>query len=774
MAFTSRPLLAPMALLLAALMGPGAAPARAATFSENFNAGTLSGWTTFGSWTVESGAARSPAKSSNAVAGPIFSDLAYEGDVQVNDAFRFAGLLFRVTELKGEGADFKGYFLEVEFANDRTRLKLWRMDGGKWTALNSVMIYGVKTGEPIHLKVTASGPNIWGYAKDMSRPALAEFDGTYASGQVGIKNDGSPASFDNLSATDQLGTLPPAPLVKDWSWMQGAVFYPSYAANSVTFWTQYDGAVVDREISYAKLYGLNTLSIYFNWLAWKQDRAGFLRDLEDFLGRADGYGLKVFPIFFDNVGNVEPTLDLLKPKVGVHNSLAMESPSWPILSGDYPSNRGHIRDTLKAFVQSVVKAHLNDSRILFWQVYNEPIRDNADIVNGPAVTDSLVRDGYFWIKETGTALPAVSTAGDFLGGRYSDFYTFHTYVYDPADVAPKCARLQGGDGGSEHLCTETLSRPWLDMQCMTDYFRARKTGFVFWEFLIARTQISFPWSCNAGSPCVDGSGVPIQPAAPFHGMIYPDGHPWSLEDVKTMLKTDDLSTLPVFDVTYWQGNFAAQKKTGKGQGEPSSIAPRIDFDLPDEFGQGSPDPIARVSANQRDDWSIRWTGKVLPPCAGEFTFRANSDNIARLWIGTTQVLDKRGNARGTVSGTLTLAADRAYDLKVEYVHATGPASMHVTWQGPCFAEQPLPGRRAGTPASLQPAGAHAAPQAPDRFMAKHKGGTELALPPGLRTFNGTVSIFDGSGRKLREAEARKGRARMESPLPEGLYPIGIR
>jgi hypothetical protein len=100
--------------------------------------------------------------------------------------------------------------------------------------------------------------------------------------------------------------------------------------------------------------------------------------------------------------------------------------------------------------------------------------------------------------------------------------------------------------------------------------------------------------------------------------------------------------------------------------------------------------------------------------------------------------------------------------------------MHVTWQGPCFAEQPLPGRRAGTPASSRPAGAPAVPQNPDLFQSSHGGGAEFFLPEGLRAYHGRVTVYDGSGRRLQEAEARKGRARMEKPLPEGLYFIGTR
>ena len=74
-----------------------------------------------------------------------------------------------------------------------------------------------------------------------------------------------------------------------------------------------------------------------------------------------------------------------------------------------------------------------------WETCNEPIK------NQPTAT--MIADAYNWIKATGTTIPVIATSGGFLGGKYSDFYTFH--VYDG---------YYGADGGSEHLNTECLNR----------------------------------------------------------------------------------------------------------------------------------------------------------------------------------------------------------------------------------------------------------------------------------------------------------------------------
>jgi hypothetical protein len=65
-----------------------------------------------------------------------------------------------------------------------------------------------------------------------------------------------------------------------------------------------------------------------------------------------------------------------------------------------------------------------------------------------------------------------------------------------------------------------------------------------------------------------------------------------------------------------------------------------------------------------------------------YTFSVNSDNVARLWINGVKIIDKKSGSQGTVSGKTWLAAKQRASIKVEYVHANGPASMHLLWSNP--------------------------------------------------------------------------------------------
>jgi hypothetical protein len=163
---------------------------------------------------------------------------------------------------------------------------------------------------------------------------------------------------------------------------------------------------------------------------------------------------------------------------------------------------------------------------------------------------------------------------------------------------------------------------------------------------------------------------------PFHGLIYPDGHPWDTNDIKVI--RGDLENLPVYNVSYFTGNFDSLKK--------SSFTPSIDFDLGDEKGTGSPDASALIPV---DSFSIRWTGNISIDRQGMYTFFIDTDNIAGLWVDGEQVINKTSRKREEVKKTLSLGGQKIHTIKAEYQHYTGDASMHLSWAGPGFVKSVL-------------------------------------------------------------------------------------
>ena len=131
-----------------------------------------------------------------------------------------------------------------------------------------------------------------------------------------------------------------------------------------------------------------------------------------------------------------------------------------------------------------------------------------------------------------------------------------------------------------------------------DYFVARQTGFMIWDLMIGRDNCRFPWGSPLNAP---------EPTVPFHGFLYPDGHPWSLTEAQK-LKGNDLSTAPLFTAEYFTGAFGTSKKV--------SVTPRIDFDLGNES-----EPAPRTSAGIAiDNFSIAGPARSYRPPPGLIRF----------------------------------------------------------------------------------------------------------------------------------------------------------
>jgi hypothetical protein len=378
-----------------------------------------------------------------------------------------------------------------------------------------------------------------------------------------------------------------------------------------------------------------------------------LDNIEDFLTRADKYGIKTEFVFFDDCWNqpdqelVSPGYKYPAPIFGVHNSRWLVSPGEDVRR-HYAENK----ERLKAYVQDIVSAHLADPRIAFWETYNEP--------NKSPETRQLLKDSHDWIHETGTKIPVTATGRDFAGDPYSDFKTWHEY---------------GGynyTGTPDSLCTECVNRSGQTIPGVVEHFKD-KTGFIVWEFGIGRDNCRFAWNENRGHPRKD------ETPKPFHGVVYPDGHPWSVDDVKALLGAEGFANAPLFAVEYYKdANFAELAK--------KSVTPMIDFDLGTEIGTGSPDASAGLPL---ENFSVRWTGMILPPTNGTYTFYADGDNRVKLFVNAKLVLNKKTHGRKEVAKKIILTGDQPVGVKIEYVHATGDPTLHVAWSGPGFARQIL-------------------------------------------------------------------------------------
>ena len=117
---------------------------------------------------------------------------------------------------------------------------------------------------------------------------------------------------------------------------------------------------------------------------------------------------------------------------------------------------------------------------------------------------------------------------------------------------------------------------------------------------------------------------------------------------------------------------------------------RLDFDWGTVLPVGgSNDP--RYQAVPTDNFSARYTGKIIAAFSETYTFKLTANDGARLFIrpegGTswTTLIDQ-WTASGTYTATSALVKGTRYEVKVEYRELTGSAALRLLWSSPSTAE----------------------------------------------------------------------------------------
>jgi beta-glucosidase len=92
-----------------------------------------------------------------------------------------------------------------------------------------------------------------------------------------------------------------------------------------------------------------------------------------------------------------------------------------------------------------------------------------------------------------------------------------------------------------------------------------------------------------------------------------------------------------------------------------------------------------------DDFSARWTGKIVPTVSGKYRLGAIADDGVRVYLdGKLIAEDWTDHAPTTVTGEVTLEAGRGYDVKIEYYESKLGAVARLVWQPPAQQQSASP------------------------------------------------------------------------------------
>jgi hypothetical protein len=335
-------------------------------------------------------------------------------------------------------------------------------------------------------------------------------------------------------------------------WLVGSNYAPAYAINQLEMWQAdtFDPAVIDKELGWAKSLGFNSMRVFLHHLLWEQDKEGFLKRMDQFLGIAQKHGIGIMFVPFDSVWDPNPKLGKQRePQKGVHNSGWVQSPG----KKDLLDKSRHA--LLEEYVRGVVGRFKDDPRVHAWDIWNEPdnmndssygknkLKEEPDAATKQKATEELLAKAFVWARESSPSQPV--TSGPWLGGHkaefnrlipmekiqleQSDVITFHTYG-KLEDAKTWVANLRKYN--RPLLCTEYMARPaGSTFDPIMGYFKQEKIAAYNWGFVAGKSNTIFAW--NTWPKAEEAA----EPKVWFHDIFRPDGSVFDEKEVEYIRKT---------------------------------------------------------------------------------------------------------------------------------------------------------------------------------------------------------------------------------------------
>ncbi|HME39692.1 MAG TPA: hypothetical protein VKG63_12115, partial [Steroidobacteraceae bacterium] len=199
---------------------------------------------------------------------------------------------------------------------------------------------------------------------------------------------------------------------------------------------------------------------------------------------------------------------------------------------------------LKAYVRGVVGAFASDTRILGWDIWNEPTLEGAsgghwvgaEAAHKDERVAALLPQAFEWARSANPAQPLTSGVWTFeprSAARWpriariqiaeSDILSFHTYD-GPNEVRRRIESLQVFH--RPILCTEYMARGnGSTFRNTLPILEEYHVGAINWGLVAGKTQTYFPWD-SWDHPYLAGEPMPW-----FHDVFRADGQPYDAEEV---------------------------------------------------------------------------------------------------------------------------------------------------------------------------------------------------------------------------------------------------
>ncbi|WP_149194586.1 glycoside hydrolase family 3 protein [Luteimonas suaedae] len=194
-------------------------------------------------------------------------------------------------------------------------------------------------------------------------------------------------------------------------------------------------------------------------------------------------------------------------------------------------------------------------------------------------------------------------------------------------------------------------------------------------------------------------GTPADPVTVLRGIreALPDAEVIHARGADLVEGREDPAAAPLIEPRYLRPAPDSAERGLRGEyfrgrqlaGEP--VLARVDAQVGFRWDRGAPtdDLAARgeitpAQALAGDDFSVRWSGQLLPPVSGRYELDVAANDGFRLFLDDEPVLERWTDTERLAgdSVALELEADRAYDLRLEYYEAERDAGVRLAWRMP--------------------------------------------------------------------------------------------
>lgn len=160
---------------------------------------------------------------------------------------------------------------------------------------------------------------------------------------------------------------------------------------------------------------------------------------------------------------------------------------------------------------------------------------------------------------------------------------------------------------------------------------------------------------------------------------------------------EDPRALPAIDARFLRPSASSNEQGLQGEyfrgvdfaGKP--VLTRVDTRIDFRWDRGSPTDslvargeLKKENALPNDQYSVRWTGKIIAPLSGEYEFNVSGNDGVRLFIDDQAVVDawELTDRLASHSAKLNMDAGKTYDIKLEYFDDTRDAEIRLSWKLP--------------------------------------------------------------------------------------------